>query len=69
MRDQPVTARANTKAITVFSWGSANESNKAFTASIRWQKDDPKPKVVIELEQGIAYEVIGPKGNTIALSR
>lgn len=69
MRDQPVTARANTKASTVFSWGSASNSNKAFTASIRWDKEQLKPTVIIELEAGVAYEVIGPKGNTLSLSR
>ena len=69
MRDAPVTARANTKASTVFSWGSANDSHKAVTVGIRWDKEQPKPTVIVELEQGVAYEVIGPKGNTIAHTR
>ncbi len=69
MRDDPVTARANTKASTIFSWGDTKDSKKAVTVAIRWNKDDIKPTVIIELEPGIAYEVINPKGNTLALKR
>ena len=69
MRDKPATARANKKVSTIHSWGSANESKKAVTITTRWDKETPKPTIVVELEQGVAYEVIGPKGNTIALTR
>lgn len=69
MRDDPVTARANVKVATIHSWGSAKNSRVAATMTTRWGKEQEKPTVIIELSKDSAYEVIGPKGNTIALTR
>ena len=69
MRDDPVTAIASKKVSTVHSWGMTSDKDRVVTVTTRWNKEQPKPTVIIELEQGVAYEVIGPKGNTISLSR
>lgn len=68
-KGKPVTVSANKKASTIHTWMVENYSRVAISITTRWDKEQPKPTIIVELQPDVAYEVIGPKGNTIALTR
>lgn len=66
---KPKTATANQECQTLHNWGSANDSNVAVRVQTYWPKGHDKPKVTIEIGHDVAYEVYGPEGQTLGLSR
>ena len=68
-REQPVTAAGHQEIHTFHRWGSVDDSKMVASVTTDWYKDQPKPKVVIEIGDGVAYEIYGPGGRSIALSR
>lgn len=68
-RKTPATTRGHEEVETLHCWGSANDSKPVVRVRTYWNKDQLKPKVTIVISKDVAYEVVGPKGQTLGLSR